>query len=368
MNITLYLTKECNLACEYCFEQHQKGNHLTEEIAFRTVDFLLQSGDKNNGISFFGGEPLLQKERIYQIAAYANRKKQVPHGALRYRLTTNGTLLDEKFLEFAQAEQIRIALSHDGAAHNIMRKFSNGMTSEAIVSEKAKLLLKYQPQATAMCTISPKTVSLFSNSIAMLRNLGFRQIISAIDRRPNANWTEESFQILKEQYEHIAQQYEKVFGTKNAFAYHNFTSKIKNHIQGKACCDMECRLGKRQPIVSADGKIYPCIQFTDISQYCMGSVFNGIDKEKQEQIFKQSQKPVVSCSGCGLQSRCQHHCGCLNFQQTGNMNTVSAEQCMHEQILIPIADQLANRLYRKYPRQFLKTFYEIDYSSLEELL
>ena len=103
MNISLILTKQCNLRCRYCFESHENV-WMSEETALRAIDMAMSDGSGSVGVSFFGGEPLLRKPLIHRCVEYA---KGFPDVRFRWNMTTNGLLLDEKFLRFARDNGIR---------------------------------------------------------------------------------------------------------------------------------------------------------------------------------------------------------------------------------------------------------------------
>ena len=71
MNLTLHLTADCNLRCRYCYETHCK-NRMTWDTAKQAVDLVFSYGHKTNGLSLFGGEPLLERALTEEICRYAN--------------------------------------------------------------------------------------------------------------------------------------------------------------------------------------------------------------------------------------------------------------------------------------------------------
>lgn len=353
MNFTLHLTENCNLACRYCYETHRHVN-MREETARKAVDLAFSYGHKTVGFSLFGGEPMLMRPLIESIAGYAKARAAREGVAVRYKMTTNGTLLDEPFLRFANAHGIRIALSHDGLLQDAQRVTRDGRPTMRMLEPVVDLLLRYQPDAIAMQTVMPSTVDRMAESVEWLYNRGFSRINTAIDYRPDAGWDDASMAALKTQYQRIADLSEAHFDDERPLLYLNFVSKIAAYLNDRPC--IECRLGMRQPSIAADGAIYPCNQFLNLEEYRMGDVEHGIDAEKQRAIYKMSLDPEPDCEGCAIAVRCRHHCACLNFSLTGHMHTVAPVQCEHERILIPVADDLAARLYAKKSERFLRYY------------
>lgn len=98
MHLTLHLTDRCNLACRYCY-QRQGTAEMSFETAMRSIEECA-AGEENVGIIFFGGEPLLKAELIFQIIDACEVK--APQ-RFHYKVTTNGTLLTSEFVSRATA-------------------------------------------------------------------------------------------------------------------------------------------------------------------------------------------------------------------------------------------------------------------------
>ena len=355
MNLTLHLTADCNLRCRYCYETHCK-NHMTWDTARRAVDLVFSYGHETNGFSLFGGEPLLERALAEEICRYAKAEAERRGVGVRFKMTTNGTLLDEAFLKLANGHDLEIALSHDGLLQDRQRLTRDGRPTREKLEPAVDLLLKYQPRAVALQTVTPETVDGMAESVAWLYGRGFSRINTVIDYRPDAGWDDASLAVLKGQYEAVADLMEDRFDDRRPLLFLPFLTKISAYLNDRPC--LECMLGMRQPSVAEDGAIYPCNQFLYLPAYRMGDVFAGIDGERQRAIYRASLLPEPACEGCAIQERCRHHCACLNFSLTGDMHRVASVQCEHERILIPVADTLAARLYEKGSGRFLLAYGE----------
>ena len=156
---------------------------MTEEVALQSINYIAENCPPNTGIIFFGGEPLLRKDLIKKTIEYAQQQKDYYH----YKITTNGTLLDENFLYYATKVGLQISISIDGneTAHNTYRRTKADEPTFHIVIEKAKLLLKHQPYAKCLMTITPETLSYYCESVDFLIKCGFKYIIVSIDYTGN---------------------------------------------------------------------------------------------------------------------------------------------------------------------------------------
>lgn len=354
MNLTLHLTENCNLDCTYCI-RHKRAEDMSEAIVDKCCEMIFASG-KSAGITFFGGEPLLRKDLIFRTLDRCEQLSKTTGKRFACKMTTNGILLDEEFLERARHAKMGVAISFDGLAQNKCRCFPDGSKSFDLIEEKARLLLRYLPKSYAMMTIAPEAAEEFAESVKYLYELGFRRINATIAYGKKVQWTESKLDIIKEQFQQIAVFYKACF-EKDYFYFGPFDGKISDAISGKNPKE-RCHLGTRQMPVAVDGKIYACTQFIGDEEYCLGNVFTGFDKAAMASMAKKSEerKEPEDCENCDFRERCTHTCGCTNRMESGNEDIVSATTCLYEQMIIKMADAVATDLYKKCPEIFEQRF------------
>ena len=352
MNLTLHLTDNCNMDCSYCIRE-KCPKDMSEEVLIKACDLAFSKGQRA-GLCFFGGEPLLKKDLIYKALDYCEEKSRETGMRFDCKMTTNGTLLEEKFLERARKADMGIGLSFDGTAQDVCRFFVGGQATSKVVEEKAKLLLKYMPDSTALATIAPQAVPYYADSVKYLHDLGFNRVSFVIAYGRKVNWTEEDLNLLREQLEKTARYLKELFIAKDRFYMSAFNAKISDCIRGRNSAD-RCHLGVRQMPVTPSGELYPCTSFINDKAYCLGNVFDGLDEAKIIAMAKKEATPET-CIGCDLVKRCTNSCGCANRMNTGDENKVSPLQCTYERMLIEISDLLGEELYQIDPERFAKEF------------
>lgn len=355
MHYTLHLTDSCNLACKYCYVK-QSPQTMNSEIIHAAIDLAAKS-KTNCGIIFFGGEPLLFRDLIYDAVAYGEDIDKNRPNRFHYKITTNGLLLDDVFLRYSLEHEIFIALSFDGikAAHDANRVTHSGESTYDLTEQKAKALLASRPYAPVMMTVAPNAVRHYAESVAYLFSLGFKYLICSMDYA--GAWDEQTLAELKRQYKKLAAFYKEKTLDEEKFYLSPFEVKLSSHIHGDTYCAERCELGKKQISIAPDGKLYPCVQFVGDPQYSIGDVWSGINEEKRRGLYLLNEKEKEECVGCAVQGRCNHHCACLNKQATGDFRTASPVLCAHERILLPIVDALAEELYKKRSAIFIQKQY-----------
>ena len=118
--LCLHVAHTCNLNCSYCFASQGKyhGDRavMSFEVGKRALDFLIEhSGKRRNlEVDFFGGEPLMNFQVVKDLVAYARSREKEAGKNFRFTLTTNGMLIDDDVIDFANREMSNVVLSLDG--------------------------------------------------------------------------------------------------------------------------------------------------------------------------------------------------------------------------------------------------------------
>ena len=135
--LCLHVAHTCNLNCNYCFAAQGKyqGERalMSFEVGKQALDFLIEhSGTRTNlEVDFFGGEPLMNWDVVKELVAYARTQEPIHNKKFRFTLTTNGVLVDDDVIEFANKEMHNVVLSLDGRkeVHDRLRKNYEGKGS-----------------------------------------------------------------------------------------------------------------------------------------------------------------------------------------------------------------------------------------------
>ncbi len=148
---TILTTYSCNFKCVYCFEESVKENvFLDQETSGLITDWLIKRAEKRNlkriFLVYYGGEPLLNVEPIYDISARMlewSKQKGVDFG---FGVITNGSLINpamvEKFVSLG-CRDIRVTIDGDQKNHDQKRPFLDGSgTFDAIIGNIQKVIDK----------------------------------------------------------------------------------------------------------------------------------------------------------------------------------------------------------------------------------
>ena len=211
--LCLHIAHDCNLACKYCFaeegEYHGRRALMDYETGKQALDFLIaNSGSRRNlEVDFFGGEPLLNFDVVKQLVAYGREQEKIHDKHFRFTLTTNGVLLNDDIMEFANKEMDNVVLSIDGRkeVHDRMRPFRKGAGSYDLIVPKFQKLAesRNQDRYYVRGTYTHFNTD-FSKDVLHLADLGFKQIsVEPVVAQPTDEYAlrEEDLPILFEEYD-----------------------------------------------------------------------------------------------------------------------------------------------------------------------
>lgn len=142
LTLTIAPTLDCNMACPYCYEKRQK-NRMEEHIREVTYDFvesyLEKNGCKTFHTTWYGGEPLLELDIIYEMSERFIKicdNKKVKYTA---SIVTNGVLLEKDVAKKLREDcnVLRAQITIDGLPeyHNKRRILIDGRDSFGIIVE-----------------------------------------------------------------------------------------------------------------------------------------------------------------------------------------------------------------------------------------
>ncbi|MFH1594122.1 MAG: radical SAM protein [Candidatus Omnitrophota bacterium] len=144
--VTILTTYACNFGCVYCFEESVKDKvFLNKETSDLTVKWLIRraqnKGFKRIHIVYYGGEPLLNIDPIYNISQRMHEWTEENGIDFTFSMITNGSLVTPELVERLLPpglREIRISIDGDREAHDKKRPFSDGRRSFDIIIDNIR--------------------------------------------------------------------------------------------------------------------------------------------------------------------------------------------------------------------------------------
>jgi len=202
----------------------------------------------------FGGEPLLRAGAIFEIMAEARNLERARGIPVTAKVSTNGVLLDEGFLNQAGRWGVFVSLSIDGnnKAHDLGRVDGNGHGSFRAAFQALQLLVAAGRPFAVYSVITPSNVQHLADSVIFLWNAGARIIVNTVDY--TAEWTEGARAQPHSQYQRAGRFYRRQLEKAAFFHMEPFDSRIPAVTRPKEL--KRCRPGLSQVVVAPDGTLY----------------------------------------------------------------------------------------------------------------
>jgi len=173
MNGLILCTKECNLRCEYCFEESMHSDCMLSPKQIKTqfeyfldnyfdkfISELIEINKKINrketDITFHGGEALLIGTELFEKALRMIKK----YPNMTIGIQTNATLINEKYIELFKKYDVKVGVSLDGPKHmhDAYRKGISGSNTYDIVMNRINQLKDNGILVGALATVTDITV------------------------------------------------------------------------------------------------------------------------------------------------------------------------------------------------------------------
>lgn len=330
--LCLHIAHDCNLACKYCFaeegEYHGRRALMSYEVGKKALDFLIaNSGSRRNlEVDFFGGEPLMNWQVVKDLVKYGREQEKLHDKNFRFTLTTNGVLLNDEVMEFANKEMGNVVLSIDGRKeiHDHMRPFRNGKGSYDLIVPKFQQFAESRNQDKYYVRGTFTHYNLdFADDVLHLADLGFKQIsvepVVAEDSEEYA-LREEDLPKLFAEYDKLAAEMVERKKSGKDFNFFHFMIDL----EGGPCVAKRlsgCGSGTEYLAVTPWGDFYPCHQFVGNEEFLMGNVWDGVKRTDIRDEFKCCNVYAKEkCRNCFARFYCSGGCAANSYHFHGNIN------------------------------------------------
>ena len=337
--LCLHVAHTCNLNCSYCFASQGKyhGDRalMSYEVGKRALDFLIEnSGSRTNlEVDFFGGEPLMNFDVVKDLVKYARSIEKEKNKNFRFTLTTNGVLIDDDVIEWANREMSNVVLSLDGRKeiHDRFRvDYAGNGSYDKIVPKFKKLVDARGGKNYYMRGTFTHANPDFTKDVFHMADLGFTELsMEPVVGKPDdpMTLTDEDIEIVKKQYEILAiDMLRRKREGKPITFYHymldlNEGPCIYKRISG-------CGSGTEYMAVTPWGDLYPCHQFVGEEDYKLGNVFDGVTNDALRESFRSCNVYArPECKDCFAKLYCSGGCAANAYHATGSIKGIYEKGC-----------------------------------------
>ncbi len=337
--LCLHIAHSCNLNCSYCFasqgKYHGERALMSYEVGKQALDFLIaNSGTRRNlEVDFFGGEPLLNFQVVKDLVTYARRIEKEHNKNFRFTLTTNGVLVNDDVIEFANRECSNVVLSLDGRKeiHDRFRvDYAGNGSYDTIVPKFQKFVEARGGKNYYMRGTFTHANPDFLKDVQQMLDLGFRELsmepVVCAAGDPS-ELTEDDLPIVLEQYEKLAELMLEKDKEGAPFTFYHYMIDLT----GGPCIYKRisgCGSGTEYMAVTPQGDLYPCHQFVGEERFKLGTVWDGVTNPAIQQEFAACNVYAhPECRDCWARLYCSGGCAANAYHATGSVTGIYEYGC-----------------------------------------
>lgn len=309
-----FLTKNCNLACRYCFERQSETKNSSEgvmsfDVFNRGLDFFqrLINLDKDRfnerkTIIFYGGEPFHNKKLLF--SAITEIQNRIKKGDLpvqsKMLVVTNGTLMNDEDIQFIKKNGVTVTFSLDGDRQaSANRVYPDG---ETLAWDKATETFKKCVEAgidlNIACTLSPETIARQKEVLDYFisigaTNIGFNVILDNDIIQLNTDYDDKAADFVTTAYRTLSDNN----------ITENRTRRRLDVFKHKHPCLFDCNAaGGRQIAIAPNGDIGICHEHIMDKKHFITTIDDMEFDPKQSAEYKMWNKRsplyIDSCQNC----------------------------------------------------------------------
>ena len=337
--LCLHIAHTCNLNCSYCFasqgKYHGERALMSFETGKRALDFLVEnSGSRRNlEVDFFGGEPLMNFEVVKQLVEYARSIEKEKNKNFRFTLTTNGVLIDDDVIDFANREMSNVVLSLDGRKeiHDRFRvDYAGNGSFDKIVPKFQKLVNARGHKDYYMRGTFTHANPDFLKDIEAMLDLGFTELSMepvVCASGDEGELLESDMPILFDQYEKLSELMIKREKEGRPFTFYHYMIDLS----GGPCIYKRisgCGSGTEYMAVTPWGDLYPCHQFVGDEKFKLGDIWNGVSNTEIQNEFESCNVYArKDCKDCWAKLYCSGGCAANAYHATGSVKGIYEYGC-----------------------------------------
>lgn len=158
--LMIMTTYACNFSCWYCVQKHQNlyiSDEIEEKIKKHIQSYLIDNDIKNFNISWFGGEPLLNFNKIKSISVFAKEFCEKHNIGFNCGITTNGSLITPEMVKEMKElcfNNFQITIDGSKNNHNKTRFNEKIKNSFDLILSNIKLIVENIPNVVLTLRIN----------------------------------------------------------------------------------------------------------------------------------------------------------------------------------------------------------------------
>ena len=324
--VTLELTQQCNLRCDYCYysgaykyERTHNDKTMPTSIIDKIIkDYFANAQTPTQYLGFYGGEPLLQFGKIKYAVESLSKLGFQPI----FSMTTNGILFTDEIIDFCIEHGFMLTISFDGKDHDKHRKTQQGSPTANRIIEimekfKAREYEYFIKNIRTTVTLSPP-YNLYENAVYMNAHPIFSLLqmnVSGLNTQENSfkdkNDMTRQAEVFNRDLDLLADEYIETHTGKpfHRALFEKYMLRLEArdmNLQSKAYPLGQCSIGDHRLFITADGYKHMCERVGAYGE--LGHINDGTKQiDKYRAVYDEYKKAIDGvCESCLLLRLCDY--------------------------------------------------------------
>jgi uncharacterized protein len=317
LGLTILPTMDCNFRCKYCYQalDDMKANGLvldmTDEVQENILKFVDESLKDNSvlQVTFYGGEPLLNIERVASLSNELTNIVKRKKGHYSYSMVSNGFLLNQKNVEIltkCEIKNVQITLDGSYSSHDKRRPHFSGISSYETIINNLTSLVDDPKQITVAIRVNIDKENI-NGSFELLQDLKSRNLhqrkniyvypamVRAYTSFGEGNDCLKLNNFSKHEYEFYKMAFQLGF---------NINFHYRPHFSNCGA------INPRSFVIQPDGSLHKCWTTVGLNKYAVGKLTNDGVKMNNIELSKWiAWNPFEkNCEKCKILAYCMGGC------------------------------------------------------------
>lgn len=321
--VIIKTTNDCNLSCKYCYVENTDSEIMSTETLEKILKQISDiKGVPRTEIIWHGGEPLMAGLNFFENAAHIQYwLNKTAHTKFTNSIQTNGTLVDEKVIEFCQRHDFHLGFSLDGPehVHGLTRVYANGTNSFQESFRGLNLAREANIGGGAIVVLNKLNIEHIDEIFDFFKSEQMGIKMNPLITAGSALKNLDELGITPLEYAramiHLFDRYIQDDDFKKTFdPFDVIMGNVATEIS-YGCCTFNKNCQQYFVSIAANGDVYPCGRFDGLTQFQMGNIHEKplkkiLESEIRKEFLKRGPETVEGCKECEHQTICNS--GCLN--------------------------------------------------------
>lgn len=333
---------KCNLKCDYCYYWHSRdvqessiimSMSLVEKIVEQAKEAAKLAQVNKVILNWHGGEPLLAGIDFYKSVVQIEKKYEDQNVQFINTMQTNGTLINQKWIDFFIKERFFIGVSLDGPdfIHDFHRVFSNRAGSYKKVLHGLQLLINSGLNPHVLLVVHDEMIKYPDDVYNFCKSLG----VPSIDFLPCNDTQDGKIAVDPDGLgDFLVRVFDLWIRDNNPnFEIRYFKSSIKSALGGSPIICSMSGYSCGFPSILPTGDLYLCDSFEDLQEFNLGNIrentlWNIWTKQSTLEKKKFVSNDIrTSCASCELFFMCGGGCSRALLNEKTNEKELTPKFC-----------------------------------------